>query len=114
MGEAAHACDFHARSRREQMPIYKEMYLTLIRAQRDAILLLQEAHQKTEEMFLSSDAPEHLRVLRLESLQKEKQADIRCLNLSTRVYNALTCRFGRHGDGGYVPTLKDVLSIASY
>ena len=95
------------------MPNYKEMYLTLFRAQRDAILLLQEAHQKTEEMFLSADVPDHLRVVRLKLLQKGEQADIRCLNLSARVYNALDCWFGKHGRD-YIPTIKDVLSVKSY
>ena len=55
------------------MPTYKEMYLTLIRAQRDAILILQEAHQKTEDMLLSAEVPDHLRVLRSEEFQKEEQ-----------------------------------------
>ena len=57
------------------MPTYKEMYLTLVRAQRDAIILLQEAHQKTEEMFLSADVPDHLRVLHPESLQEGEQTE---------------------------------------
>jgi len=48
------------------MPTYKEMYLTLVRAQRDAILILQEAHQKAEEIFTSTDVPDHLRVVCLE------------------------------------------------
>jgi len=90
------------------MPTYKEMYLTLIRAQRDTISILQEAHQKAEEMFLSADVPDHLRVIR-----SEEQADIRCLNLSGRVYNALECRFGERGRD-YIPTIKDVLSIKSF
>jgi len=58
------------------MSNYKEMYYTLLRAQRDSILILQEAHQKTEEMFLSADVPDHLRVLRSESLQKGEEPDI--------------------------------------
>ena len=95
------------------MPNYKEMYYTLCRAQRDAILILQEAHQKTEEMFLSADVPDHLRVIRSESPQEVEQPDIRCLNLSTRTYNALACRFGRRGFD-YVPTISDVLRIESY
>ena len=45
------------------MPNYKEMYLLLARAQRDAILILQEAHQKAEEMCISPELPEHLRLL---------------------------------------------------
>ncbi|MCL2842299.1 MAG: hypothetical protein FWE28_02365 [Oscillospiraceae bacterium] len=49
------------------MSTYKEMYLTLAHAQRDAILILQEAHQKAEEMLLSAEVPDHLRVVRLES-----------------------------------------------
>jgi len=95
------------------MPTYKQMYLTLVRAQRDAILILQEAHQKTEEMFLSADVPDHLRVLRPESLQKGEQSDIRCLNLSARLYNALDRWFGKRGCD-YIPTIKDVLSIGSF
>jgi len=54
---------------------YKEMYYTLLRAQRDAILILQEAHQKTEEMFLASDVPDHLRVLRLEPFPETEQVE---------------------------------------
>ena len=57
------------------MSTYKEMYYTLLRAQRDAILMLQEAHQKTEELFLSADVPDHLRVLRPEALQAEEPVD---------------------------------------
>ena len=45
------------------MPNHKEMYYALLRAQRDAILILQEAHQKTEEVYLSSETPDHLRLL---------------------------------------------------
>jgi len=90
------------------MPTYKEMYFTLARAQCDAILILQEAHQKAEEMFLSADVPDHLRVIR-----SEEQADIRCLNLSGRAYNALYHWFGRFGHDS-VPTIKDVLSIKSF
>ena len=52
------------------MPSYKEMYFTLLRARRDAILLQQEAHQRTEEMFLAADAPDHLRVICSDLLQK--------------------------------------------
>jgi len=95
------------------MPTYKEMYLTLVRAQRDAVLILQEAHQKAEEMFLSANVPDHLCVVRSESLQKREQDDISCLNLSPRVYNALDYWFGKHGQD-YVPTIKDVLGIKSY
>ena len=50
----------------KQMSTYKEMYFTLIRAQRDAILKLQEGHQKAEEILLSAEAPDHLRVISLE------------------------------------------------
>jgi len=57
------------------MPNYKEMYYTLLRAQRDIILIIQEAHQETEEMFLSANTPDHLRVLRPEPLQTEEQPD---------------------------------------
>ena len=95
------------------MSTYKKMYLTLVRAQRDAILILQEAHQKTEEMFLAIDVPDHLHVIRSQSLQKREQADIRCLNLSARLYNALERRFGERGRD-YTPTIKDVLSIESF
>jgi len=49
------------------MPTYKEMYLTLARAQRDAVLILQEAHQKAEEILLSSDVPDHLHMVFPES-----------------------------------------------
>jgi len=90
------------------MPTYKEMYFTLVRAQRDAILILQEAHQKAEELFLSADVPDHLRVIR-----SEEQADLRCLNLSAPAYNALYHWFSRHGRN-YVPTIQDILSIKSY
>jgi len=55
------------------MPTYKEMYLTLVRAQRDAVLILQEAHQKAEDMLLSADVPDHLRVIHSEALQKGEQ-----------------------------------------
>jgi len=48
------------------MPSYKEMYFILLRAQRDAILALQEGHQKAEAMLLSFDVPDHLRVVCLE------------------------------------------------
>ena len=95
------------------MPTYKEMYLTLVRAQRDAILILQEAHQKTEEMFLATDVPDHLRVIRPQSLQKGEQADIDCLNLSMRLFNALLNRFNTYGRHR-VPTIKDILNIESY
>ena len=57
------------------MSTYKEMYLTLVRAQRDVILTLQEAHQKAEEILLSAEMSDHLRALPLEPLQKEEQAD---------------------------------------
>jgi len=57
------------------MSTYKEMYYTLFRAQRDAILILQEAHQKAEEMFLSVDVPDHLRVVPLESPQEAGFSD---------------------------------------
>ena len=96
------------------MPTYKEMYLTLARAQRDAILLLQEAHQKAEEMALSADMPNHLRVLRLESSPKGQQLDIHCLNLSARIYNALKYQFCTHACPDYAPTINDILSIESY
>ena len=49
------------------MSNYKEMYLTLARAQRDAILILQEGQQKAEELFLSSETPDYLRVLRYDT-----------------------------------------------
>ena len=75
MGEAAHACDFRAQKAGIKMPIYKEMYLTLVRAQRDAILILQEAHQKAEEMLLSADVSDYLRIVRLESNGLPKEAD---------------------------------------
>jgi len=48
------------------MPSYKEMYFTLLRAQRDAILALQEGHQKAEALLLSLDVPDYLRVICLE------------------------------------------------
>ena len=113
------------------MPTYKEMYLTLIRAQCDAILILQEAHQKAEDLLLSADVPEYLRVLRFTSdnsptqetssesetiydrFQKNPDLDIHCLNLSGRIHNALKYWFGERGRD-YVPTIKDVLSIESY
>ena len=95
------------------MPNYKEMYYTLVRAQRDAILILQEAHQKTEEMLLSADVPAHLRVVHPESPPEGEQADIRSLKLSTRVHNALERWFGKRGHD-YVPTINDVLRIDSY
>ena len=72
------ACPLGRKSWRKaetQMSLYKEMYLTLMRAQRDAILILQEAHQKAEEMCISPDVPDHLRVIHSESFQKEEQAD---------------------------------------
>jgi len=90
------------------MPTYKEMYFTLARAQRDAILILQGAHQKAEEMLFSDDVPDHLRVIR-----SAEQPDIRCLNFSARTYNALDQWFGEHGRD-YIPTIKDILSIKSY
>ncbi|MCL2367884.1 MAG: hypothetical protein FWC72_02715 [Oscillospiraceae bacterium] len=95
------------------MSTYKEMYLTLARAQRDVILTLQEAHQKAEEMHLVVDVPDHLRVIRPEPLQTGEQSHIRCLNLSLRVYNALNNRLGRRGCDD-IPTVKDVLNIESY
>ena len=95
------------------MSTYKEMYLILVRAQRDVILTLQEAHQKAEEMLLVADVPDHLRVIRPEPLQTGEQSDIRCLNLSMRVYNALNNRLGRRGCDD-IPTVKDVLNIESY
>lgn len=113
------------------MPTYKEMYLTLIRAQCDAISILQEAHQKAEELLLSADVPEYLRVLRFTSdnspaqeapsegetvydrFQKNPNMDIHCLHLSGRIYNALKYQFGERGRG-YVPMIKDILSIESY
>ncbi|MCL2588813.1 MAG: hypothetical protein FWD84_05330 [Oscillospiraceae bacterium] len=48
------------------MPNYKEMYYTLLRAQRNAILVLQEGHQEAEELLLSFDLPEHLRLVHAE------------------------------------------------
>ena len=95
------------------MPTYKEMYFILVRAQRDAILILQKAHQKTEDIYSSADVPDHLRVVHLESRQKAAQPDIHCLNLSARVYNALDNWFGKRGRD-YVLTINDVLSIKSY
>jgi len=107
------------------------MYLILIRAQRDAVLTLQEAHKKAEELLRSADVPEYLRILHLTSndapaqdapcdgetvydgLQRGPQSNIHCLNLSPRVYNALNRQFGKRGRA-YVPTINDVLSITSY
>ena len=37
------------------MPDYKEMYLTLFRAMTKSIDILQEAQQKTEEMYISGE-----------------------------------------------------------
>ena len=45
------------------MPSYREMYFTLLRAQRDAILILQEGHQKAEELLLSFETPDHLSII---------------------------------------------------
>ena len=36
------------------MPDYKEMYLTMMRAAEEAIRLLIEAQQKSEELYLSA------------------------------------------------------------
>jgi len=58
------------------MPNYKEMYYALLRAQQDAILILQEAHKKTEEMYISPEAPDHLRLLTPE-LPEEADTDER-------------------------------------
>ena len=56
------------------MPNYKEMYYTLLRAQRDAILILQEAHQKAEELYLSPVMSEHLYLIHPEPAE-EKDID---------------------------------------
>ena len=58
------------------MSAYKEMYLTLVRAQRDAILILQEAYQEAEEMLLSAEVPDHLRALRLKPLQEGEESGL--------------------------------------
>jgi len=96
------------------MPTYKEMYLTLARAQRDAVSILQEAHQKAEEILLSVEVSDHLHVLRPESLQREEEANIHRLNLSARTYNALKRRFREERGHNHVPTINDVLSLESY
>jgi len=93
------------------MSTYKEMYLTLIRAQRDAILILQEAHQKTEDLLLSAEVPDHLRVVHLEAPPDGEPPDLQCLNLSPRLYNGLKYQFGGRN---HVPTIEDVLSMESY
>ena len=40
------------------MPDYKTMYATLFRSQTNAIHLLQEAQQKTEDMFIEAEEPD--------------------------------------------------------
>lgn len=46
----------------ESMPDYAAMYKTLFNSTTDAIRILQEAQQKTEELFISAPEPE-LRIL---------------------------------------------------
>lgn len=52
------------------MPDYKEMYFILMRSQNKAIELMQEAHQKTEEMFVAAKEPE-LVLLRPDEAEEE-------------------------------------------
>lgn len=44
------------------MPNYAEMYRKLFKAQSDAIALLQQAQQETEEIYISAPEPD-IRVL---------------------------------------------------
>jgi len=40
------------------MPDYKNMYETLFRAATQAIMVLQQAQQQTEEMYISAEPPD--------------------------------------------------------
>lgn len=39
------------------LPDYKEMYLTMVRASEDAMNILIEAQRKCEEMYISKEVP---------------------------------------------------------
>ena len=51
------------------MPDYQEMYLTLARAQNKAICILQEAQQKAEDEYITSE-PTVLRLFPVEPLEE--------------------------------------------
>lgn len=53
------------------MPNYQEMYVTLFRGVTAAINELQEAQQRTEEMYISS-APTNIRVIDTDSTKDDK------------------------------------------
>lgn len=52
------------------MPDYKEMYLTLFRAQTEAIYLLQAAQQQTEDLYIGTQSDER----EATDLTEEKQS----------------------------------------
>jgi len=53
------------------MPDYAAMYKKLFNSQTQAITILQEAQQATEEMYISASEPD----IRLLDTKKKKQAD---------------------------------------
>ncbi len=50
------------------MPDYKKMYLTMFRANEEAVNLLLQAQQECEELYISSPEPE-IRALNIEKPQ---------------------------------------------
>ncbi len=53
------------------MPDFREMYVTLFRETTKAIDILQAAQQKTEEIYISSDPSDNLRLLRPEEDEED-------------------------------------------
>ncbi len=56
------------------MPDYAAMYKKLFNSQTDAIALLQEAQQETEEMYMSSPEPD-IRVLQPKNPEGDTPSD---------------------------------------
>ncbi len=53
------------------MPDYKKMYTTLFNSVTDAIEILQQAQNETEEIFVNSSEEEDNKIVRLKILNKE-------------------------------------------
>ena len=53
------------------MPDYKEMHFTLFRATTKAITALQEAQQKTEQMYMDDDTENNLILLYPDKTEEE-------------------------------------------
>ncbi len=56
------------------MPDYKKMYLTMFRANEEAVNLLLQAQQECEELYISSPEPE-IRALDIEKPQGQGSQD---------------------------------------